>query len=291
MKVGFVGLGIMGSRMAKNLLKNGHELVVYNRTRSKAEMLVEQGAVFLETIEKVAEAVPVIITMLPDPEAVAEVALGGGGFLNYLAKNSLWIDSSTVNPSFSQKMAGECSSRGIRFLDAPVAGSKLPAENAELVFFVGGKKEDLDSSMPLLKSMGKTVLHIGANGMGTAMKMANNLLLAGAMASFSESMSLGEAMGIPKDLLLKTLTGSPVAAPFLALKAPMIESGRYDPQFQLKWMHKDLQLASQTAYERGVPMPSSHIVKEVLALAVCAGYGEKDFSALYDFFKKLKMKN
>lgn len=286
MKVGFIGLGIMGSRMAGNLLKKGHEVVLFNRTREKAVPLIAQGASFLETPAKVAESVPVIITMLPEPAAVTGVALGKDGFLGHLAKGSLWIDSSTVNPSFSRSMADECKKRSVRFLDAPVAGSKIPAEQAQLIFFVGGDKKDLESSMPLLEAMGKLVLHIGGQGMGTAMKMVNNLLLAGAMAAFSEALVLGEALGISREALFDVLLQSPVTAPFLALKRPLIESENFETQFPLKWMHKDLQLASVTAYECGVAMPDMHAIKEVFALAVRSGLGEKDFSAIYQYFKK-----
>lgn len=174
----------------------------------------------------------------------------------------------------------------MRFLDAPVAGSKIPAELAQLTFFVGGDKEDLEFSRPLLEAMGTAVLHIGGNGMGTAMKMVNNLLLAGAMAAFSEAMVLGEALGIPREALFDTLLKSPVAAPFLALKRPLIESGTFETQFPLKWMHKDLQLASVTAYECGVAMPDMHAIKESFALAVRSGLGDKDFSAIYRHLKK-----
>jgi 3-hydroxyisobutyrate dehydrogenase/glyoxylate/succinic semialdehyde reductase len=285
MKVGFIGLGIMGSRMAGNLLKKGHELVLFNRTKEKAVPLIEQGASFLDTAAKVAESVPVIITMLPDPAAVSEVALGNNGFLVHLAKGSLWIDSSTVNPSFSRSMAAECKKKGVRFMDAPVAGSKIPAEHAQLLFFVGGDKGDLEYSMPLLEAMGKAVFHIGGIGMGTAMKMVNNLLLAGAMAAFSEAMVFGEALDIPRQALFDTLLKSPVTAPFLALKRPLLESGDFETQFPLKWMHKDLQLASVTAYECGVALPDMHAVKESFALAVRSGLGEKDFSAIYQYLK------
>ena len=285
MKVGFVGLGIMGSRMAGNLLKKGHELVLFNRTKEKAETLVAQGALFLDTPAKVAEQVSVIITMLPDPAAVSVVAVGKDGFLGNLEKGSIWIDCSTVNPSFSRSMADECKKRSVRFLDAPVAGSKIPAEEAQLIFFVGGDKEDVASVKPLLEAMGKVVFHIGGNGMGTAMKMTNNLLLAGAMAAFSEAMVLGEALGIPREALFDTLLKSPVTAPFLVLKRPLIESGTFETQFPLKWMHKDLQLASVTAYECGVAMPDMHAIKESFALAVRNGLGEKDFSALYQYLK------
>jgi 3-hydroxyisobutyrate dehydrogenase-like beta-hydroxyacid dehydrogenase len=285
MKVGFIGLGIMGSRMAGNLLKKGNELVVYNRTREKAEPLAARGAVLAETPAKVAERVSVIITMLTDPPAIAAVAFGEDGFLDRFSRGSLWIDCSTVNPSFSREMADECAKRGVRFIDAPLAGSKIPAEQGQLIFFAGGERDDVEFSKPLLEAMGKAVFQIGGHGMGTAMKMVNNLLLAGAIAAFSEGMVLGEKLGITREVLFDSLLASPVAAPILSLKKSMIESGTFEAQFPLKLMHKDLHLASVTAYECGVAMPSAQAVKETFALAVLAGLGEKDVAALYQYLK------
>jgi len=289
MKIGFIGLGIMGSRMAANLQKKGHELVVYNRTKQKAGPLIAAGAVWAPTPADVAKQVTVLFTMLARPDAVAETALiGRYGFLNHLADNSLWIDCSTVNPSFSKLMALEARQRKVRFLDAPVAGSKGPAEQAQLVFFVGGEKTDVDEARPLLETMGKAVVHVGGHGMGTSMKMVNNLIVAQAMVAFSEAVTLGEALGIPKDMLFNTLLGSPVAAPFLSLKRGKLESGDFETEFPLQWMHKDMQLVAETAYEAGVAIPATNAVKEIYALAVRKGLGEQDFSAIY---KLLSEKN
>jgi 3-hydroxyisobutyrate dehydrogenase/glyoxylate/succinic semialdehyde reductase len=219
MKIGFIGLGIMGSRMAANLQKKGHELVVYNRTKQKADSLIAAGAVWAPTPADVAKQVTIIFTMLAKPDAVAETALiGKHGFLNHLVDNSLWIDCSTVNPSFSRLMANEAKQRKVRFIDAPVAGSKGPAEQAQLLFFAGGEKADVDEALPLLEAMGKAVHHVGGHGMGTSMKMVNNLILAQAMVAFSEAIVLGESLGMPKDMLFTTLLSSPVVAPFLSLK-------------------------------------------------------------------------
>ncbi len=286
MKVGFIGLGIMGSRMAGNLLKKGHELVVYNRTREKAGPLVDRGAVRAETPAGVAEQVPVVITMLTDPPAVAAVALGEDGFLGRLGKGSLWVDCSTVNPSFSREMADECAKIGVRFVDAPLTGSKIAAETGQLIFFVGGEKDDVEFSMPLLEAMGRAVFPVGGHGMGTAMKMVNNLLLAGAIAAFSEGMVLGEELGISRKVLFDALLASPVAAPILALKKPMIDAGNFEAHFPLRLMHKDLHLASVTAYECGVAMPSSNAARETFALALRYGLGEQDFAALYQYLKQ-----
>lgn len=287
MKIGFIGLGIMGSRMAANLQKKGHELVVYNRTKQKAETLIANGAVWAATPAELAKQVTIIFTMLAKPDAVAETAmLGKYGFLNHLADRSLWIDCSTVNPSFSRLLADEARLRRVRFIDAPVGGSKGPAEQGQLLFFAGGEKGDVEEARPLLEAMGKAVYHVGGHGMGSSMKMVNNLILAQAMVAFSEAMVFGEALGISKDMLFDTILGSPVAAPFLAFKRRKIESGTFETEFLLQWMHKDMQLAADTAYETGVAIPSANVVKEIYALAVRKGLGEQDFSAVYDIFNE-----
>ncbi len=284
--IGFIGLGIMGSRMANNLLNNGHTLCVYNRTRAKAEPLLQKGARWCESPAEVGRTAQIIITMLSTPDVVRETALGEDGFLYQMAEGSLWIDCSTVNPSFSQSMAGKAEKKNVRFMDAPVAGSKIPAEKGELIFLAGGSAVDLEESKPLLEIMGKKVLHIGDHGKGTAMKMVINLMLAQSMLAFSEALSLGESLGIPQETLFDTLLGGPTAAPFLALKRDKIESGDYDAEFPLQWMHKDLQLVSETAFENEVALPSIHTAKEVYALAKQYGFADKDFSAIYAFLKQ-----
>ncbi len=289
MKIGFIGLGIMGSRMAANLLKKGHKLVVYNRTKQKAGSLIAAGAAWAPTPADVAKQVTVIITMLAKPDAIAETALiGKYGFLNHLADNSLWIDCSTVNPSFSKLMASEAQQRNVRFLDAPVTGSRGPAEQGQLLFFVGGETADMEEVRPLLEAMGRAVYHIGGHGMGTSMKMVGNLILAQTMVAFCEAIVLGESLGIPKDLLFNTLLSSPVAAPFLSMKREKLESGNFETDFPLQWMHKDTQLVAETAYEAGVAIPATNAVKEIYALAVRKGLGEQDFSAVYKLLSEKK---
>lgn len=289
MKIGFIGLGIMGSRMAANLLRKGHDLVVYNRTKEKARPLVDQGALLAGSPAELAKHVNIVFTMLSKPDAVAETALlGKHALLETLSKGSLWADCSTVNPSFSKLMANEAKARGIHFLDAPVAGSKAPAEQGQLLFFVGGEKGDVDAVRPFFEAMGKAVHHIGGHGMGSAMKMVNNILLSTAMSAFSEALVLGEALGIPKNTMFDTLAASPVTAPFLNLKRPKIERGDFSVEFPLQWAHKDLQLAAETAYETGVALPTAGVVKELFALAVRDGLGEQDFSAIYTLMSRKK---
>jgi 3-hydroxyisobutyrate dehydrogenase-like beta-hydroxyacid dehydrogenase len=173
MKIGSIGLGIMGSRMAANLQKAGHSLVVYNRTREKAEQLMARGAAWAGSPAKLAAQVEIIFTMLAHPEAVKEAALGEDGFLSSLAPGRLWVDCSTVNPSFSMEMAAQARVLGIRFLDAPVTGSKEPAALGKLIFWVGGEPADVEACRPLFQCMGSRIVHGGRQGMGGFAKNGN----------------------------------------------------------------------------------------------------------------------
>ena len=202
-----------------------------------------------------------------------------------MEKHSLWVDCSTVNPSFSKEMAAKAKEKGVRFLDAPVAGTKQPAENGELIFFVGGYKKDFEEVKPLLEKMGKKILHLGECGKGTSMKMIVNLMLGIAMASFSEAMVLGESLGFDKETIFGTLLGGPVTAPYLSAKKNKFSEDKYEPDFPLQWMHKDLMLVSETAAETGATLPTANAVKEIFAMAEQKGFGEMDFSALYKFLR------
>ncbi|OKO92197.1 2-hydroxy-3-oxopropionate reductase [Geobacillus proteiniphilus] len=279
--IGFIGLGIMGSRMAENLLDSGYSLVVYNRTKEKAEPLLRKGAKWANFPKQAAEQSNVIFTMLANPQAVETMALGEQGFLPHLTPGNIWVDCSTVDPAFTRKMAAKCAERGIRFVDAPVAGSKLPAEKGELVFFVGGRQEDVDEIRPLLHVMGKAVYHLGENGKGTMMKLVVNLMLAEAMAAFSEAVSLGEALGFDKETVVNMLLNTPTAAPFLQGKKDYIIHNRFPAEFPLEHMHKDLHLVAQSAYERGITLPLANLAKELYGLAKQYGWGQDDFSAVY----------
>lgn len=286
MKIGFIGLGIMGSRMAANLLDAGNDLAVYNRTKSKADPLVAKGAVWAGSPSEVGAQVQVLFTMLSRPDVVEKIALGPDGFLDHLKEGALWVDCSTVNPSFSEQMASQARQRGVRFLDAPVAGTKGPAEEGELLILVGGEAEDVQDCQPYFDVMGRKTIHVGQNGMGTAMKMVTNMLLAEAMLAFSEALVLGQSLGIPRQKLFDILVGGPVVAPFISGKQPVIEQGEYPAAFPLKWMNKDLQLVSVTGYEQQVALPGANLAKEIFALAMRHGLAEKDFSAIYEFLQE-----
>jgi len=289
MKIGFIGFGIMGSRMAANLLKKGHDLIVHNRTKDKAQPLLDQGAAWAASPAELGSRVNILFTMLSKPDAVSEVALSGkDAFLGTLKPDSLWIDCSSVNPSFSRLMSSAAKERKVRFLDAPVAGSKGPAEQAQLLFFVGGDSRDVDEAKPLFECMGKAVYHIGRHGMGSAMKMVNNILLGQAMVAFSEALVFGESLGITKQAMFDTLASSPVMAPFLNFKRKKLEQNEFSVEFPLQWMHKDLHLAAETAYETGAALPCSNVTKEIFALAIREGLGEQDFTAVYKVLNEKK---
>jgi 3-hydroxyisobutyrate dehydrogenase-like beta-hydroxyacid dehydrogenase len=283
MKIGFIGLGIMGSRMAANLQKQGHSLVVFNRTRAKAEPLLGPCGTFSDSPAKLAEQVDVLFTMLAHPDAVEQAALGANGFLDHLKPNALWIDCSSVNPSFSNKMAAEAARREVHFVDAPVTGSAPAAAEAKLVFWVGADAADLERIRPLLLCMGNKIVQAGGHGMGSSMKMVVNLLLGTGMAAFAEAMALGQGLGLLPKMLFDSLLNTPAVAPFLALKREKIESGNYEAEFPLRWIQKDMHLASVSAYETGVALPVTNVTKEIYRLAMRDGHGTKDFSVIYEF--------
>src|SRR2546423_281043 len=283
MKIGFIGLGIMGSRMAANLQKHGYSLVVFNRTRAKAEPLLGRCGTFSESPSKLAEQVDVLFTMLAHPDAVEQAALRPNGFLNHLRPNALWVDCSSVNPSFSKKMAAAAAARQIRFVDAPVTSSAPAAAGAELIFWVGAEAADLEQIRSLLLCMGSKIVHTGGHGAGTSMKMVINLLLGTGMAAFAEAMALGQGLGLSSKMLFDSLVGTPVVAPFLAAKRNKIHNRNYDVEFPLRWMQKDMHLASVSAYETGVAMPVTNMSKEMYRLAMRAGHAAEDFSAIYEF--------
>jgi 3-hydroxyisobutyrate dehydrogenase-like beta-hydroxyacid dehydrogenase len=289
MKIGFIGLGIMGSRMAANLQRCGHSLVVFNRTREKAATLVADGARWADSPAALASQVEAIFTMLAHPDAVKEAALGEDGFVSHPTPDLVWVDCSTVNPSFSRQMAAAAQAQGIRFLGAPVTGSKDQAALAKLTFWVGGPATDLETCRPLLECMGARIVHCGGEGMGASMKMVMNQLLGTIMATFAEGLVLGESLGLSREVLFEELLGGPAAAPFLAFKRERIESGNYrQPDFPLRWLQKDLHLATVSAYETGAAVPLTSIAKEIYRLAIREGRGSEDFSAIYDYLAQTR---
>ena len=287
MNITFLGLGIMGSRMALNLLKNHVNLTVWNRTPAAMEPLMAAGAKSANTAAEAVRDADLVISMLAKPEAVEAVMLGEEGALRHMKKGSLWMDSSTVNPSFSRMCAGQANANEVRFIDAPVAGTLPQAAGAELIFFVGGNEADVELAKPLMEVMGKKVMHIGENGMGSSFKMLVNSMLAQSMLIFSEAVLLGEKMGLDTEFLLNTLPNLAVAAPFTKAKAEMLRNDDYGVMFPLELMQKDLHLAALTAYELGQAMPFANAAKERYADAVQAGLGRLDFAAIHQYLKSI----
>ncbi len=285
-KAGFFGLGIMGSRMAMNILQKGYDLTVYNRTGSKTDELTEAGAGEADSVSQLARESDILMTMLSDPEAIIENAFGDEGILNQMQAGSTWIDFSTVNPRFTEHIYDEARKKNIRFVDAPVAGTVRPAEKGELIIFAGGREEDLIDLTPIFNAVGKKTFYLGAPGKGTSMKMVVNLMLANAMASFAEAVHLGRSLGLDYETIAQVVVGGPVAAPFLSAKSEKISAGDYSTEFPLKHMLKDLFLATHEAYYHGVPLPQASTVREMYSLAVNQGLGEEDFSAIYQLLNE-----
>lgn len=286
MNVGFIGLGIMGSRMAANLQKSGHTLSVFNRTKKKADGLVANGAAWADSPAEAVRDAEIVVTMLAHPEAVEQAALGEGGFLQTMSEGTLWVDSSTVHPAFSRRMAREATAHGVPFLDAPVAGTKAPAENAELVFFAGGAANDVSRATPLFEAMGKKTVHVGEHGMGTSLKLVVNYMLATSAAAFAEGVALGEGLGLTQETLFNVLIGGPLVPAYLGLKRESLEQGDYEASFPLKWLHKDLHMIANAAYGIGTPVPIASLTKELYQGAVQAGLGNEDFGAIYKHIKR-----
>jgi 3-hydroxyisobutyrate dehydrogenase-like beta-hydroxyacid dehydrogenase len=286
LRIGFIGLGIMGSRMAANLQAHGYQLVVFNRSRDKADALLRNGATWGTTAADTARQVDVLFTMLSQPEVVAAEARGPLGFLNAMTQGSIWVNTSTVNPSFARQMAEEARAKGVRYLDAPVAGSKEAAARGELLFMIGGEDRDLDPCTSLLACMGKRVIHVGGVGLGSSLKMVNNLLGAVAMAAFAEGAALGQALGVPRQTIFDTFMGGPMIAPSVTAKRAKFEREDHDTEFSMRWMHKDLHLAAISGYEAGVPLAVVNVTKELFGLAMREGYAELDISAIYAFLNR-----
>ena len=284
-QIGFIGLGIMGSRMAANLQKSGYQLVIHNRTKEKGTVLLENGATWAQTPREAAEKTDVLITMLSTPEAIREIALGDQGFLTDLPNEAIWMNCSTVNPSFAKEMKMVSQSYQVRYLDVPVVGTKGPAETGELLFLIGGTEKDKEEVNALLDVMGKKAIYLGDVGRASSMKILINQLLGQSMAAFSEAMMMGEAMGLEQETLFNVLTATPVVAPVIASLRTKLESNNHEANFPLRLLQKDLHLSSVSAYECGVAAPNLNATKEMYALAQQHGYGDKDFSSLYTFLK------
>lgn len=279
--VGFIGLGIMGCPMAANLVKAGYRVVAWNRTRRKIEDLASMGAAAAASPAEVARAVRVIFLCVGDSEAVAGIARD---MLPVIQPGALVVDTSTISPSVSRKIAAEFQARGAGFLDAPCTGSKTGATNAALTFMVGGEKAVFNRARPYMEAMGKTIIHCGAQGMGLQVKLTQNLIGALSCQAMAEGFVLARKAGLKPSLVLEVLQASVARNPLIEGKIKMVlgrgaRNERIEPHFSLKWMQKDVKLMLESARELGVPLPATALVHELFAASIAAGHGEEDFAA------------
>ncbi len=281
MKVAFIGLGIMGSRMATNLAKAGHSVCVWNRTPEKSASLVSVGCVPAASLTKAVKDAQVVITMLSDPQALRDVALGQG-MVDAMEWGSMWIDCSTIDPATSRQLAANATNRGLHFLDAPVSGSSGAAANAKLVFFVGGASEDIETARPLFEAMGSRIVHAGPQGSGASLKLVNNLFLAQAQAAWSEALGLAELFGLSHQTVNDAILPTHVAPAFLGFKRSKIEAREWSPEFPLKHALKDIRLALTAAKNAGMDLQQLTAAESLYAQALSRGFGDSDISAIHE---------
>jgi 3-hydroxyisobutyrate dehydrogenase-like beta-hydroxyacid dehydrogenase len=283
--VGLIGLGLMGHPMGANLLKAGHELTVWNRTASRGDDLVAQGAKRAASPREVAAASEVVLTIVSDPPAVESVLWGESGVFSGLRRGSVLIESSTVSPGLEKRAAAAAVGMGAEFLEAPVTGGTWGAEKGELVFMVGGEASTLKRVEPVLGAMGKRWFHLGPVGAGQTVKLAMNLLLDLEVEAFAEALALVTRAGVPGQSLLEVMQSSMGRSPVIDLKGAMMLKNEYKPSFPLRLMHKDLGLALDLANQLGVPLPAAAASREVLSAVKGAVTEDVDFSALATFWK------
>ncbi len=278
MKIAFLGLGIMGSRMAKRLIDAGMDVTVWNRSASALDQFWNEGVSVKTDINEAVLNADVVITMLSTPQVIEELAFGENGFIAELKENSIWINTSTIDPESARQFGKRSKTQGINYVDAPVAGTKQPAENGELVFLVGTEPETLDKVNPILDVLGKKTIHLGEIGRGSSMKMLINLMLAQSMAAFAETVKLGKALGLEQSLMHKVLTNTPVVAPFIGNIIGKLQENNTEANFPLKWMLKDIRLA-QNSVEQDLVLTKT--IESLFEKAESIGMGDQDFSSVY----------
>lgn len=278
--IGVIGLGIMGSSFASNLLSRGYNIHVYNRTKEKAKPLIEKGATFHSTPRELASAADIIMTSLTDQNAVDSVAFGQDGFLNGAKKGSLWIDLSTIDPSASIKQSEAAKQAGLERLDTPVVGSKDLASKGELIILVGGDHEVFQKYEKFLNDLGKTVIYLGADGNGHKMKLTINLFLGLTAETFSEVLAFSEKLGFDAMTFVETINKTPHRNYISEGKGPNIVKGNFEPAFSLNNLFKDLGLINEQIIKTGAMLPMTKVAIEEYSEAVKNGEGQKDFSVI-----------
>lgn len=274
-----MGLGIMGSRMAERLVRAGFDLTVWNRTPGKANGLKALGAKEAASPKEAASDADVMMTMLADPASVEKVAFKEG-MIDALPAGALYIDMTTVSPETSRRLNDACGKRGVGFLDAPVTGSKPAAASGELLLMVGGEAAVLDRARPALKPMSKKIVHMGPAGMGSLMKLVNNLSMAGAAQAFFEGLILGRRGGLSGEAMMEVLTNGALASPLLKMKGEAVLNQNFEPLFSLKHMAKDIRLAVKESQKKNLQLPVTELVNRLFSMAEEMGLGEEDYAAL-----------
>jgi 3-hydroxyisobutyrate dehydrogenase len=290
-KVGLIGLGLMGKPMGHNWLRAGFPLTVWNRTQSRADDLIRDGAKWAGSPREVAAQSDVLVTIVSDPPAVEEVVFGPAGKADFgvlagMKPGSTLIDSSTVSPDLARRIAAACTERGIDFLDAPVTGGTWGAEKGELVFMVGGKEEVLERVKPVLEAVGKRFFLLGPNGAGQTVKLGMNLLLALEVDAFAESLALVTAAGVAPERMIEVMQSSMGRAPLLDVKAPLIVKNEFPASFPLRLMHKDVRLALEMAQKCGVVLPAGSAAYATYTAVKESSHDDPDFSAVARFWRK-----
>jgi len=287
MKIGFIGLGIMGKPMSKNLLKAGYDLVVMNRSRAAVEEVVAAGAAAADTPREVAEQARIIVTMLPNSPQVKEVVLGQDGIIEGVRSGAVVIDMSSIAPLVSREVAAGLAEKGAEFLDAPVSGGEPKAIDGTLSVMVGGKKAVFDQCYDIMKAMAGSVVLTGDVGAGNITKLANQIIVALNIAAMSEALVLATKAGVEPKLVYQAIRGGLAGSTVLDAKTPLVLDRKFDPGFRINLHVKDLGNVLETSHEIGVPLPLTAAVMEMMQAMKVDGMGDLDHGALVRHYEKL----
>jgi 3-hydroxyisobutyrate dehydrogenase len=285
--VGFVGLGAMGAGIAKRLLDAGHHVVGYNRTREKAQWLLDTGMRWGETPREVAEATDFVFTMVTNTAAVEAVCEGPYGILAGLSPGKVYVDMSTASPASSRALAARVAEHDAQMLDAPVSGSLSTLEQGKLTVMVGGDRDVFERARPILEAIGPKVFYVGPNGAAVTMKIATNLSLAVQMLAFSEGVLLAEKSGIPRETAVELMLASVIASPMIAYRGPFVLEQPEEAWFDVNMMQKDMQLALELGRELDVPLPTTAVTNEFLTAARGMGLEEQDFAIVFEVLARM----
>lgn len=287
MKIGFIGLGIMGKPMAKNLLKAGYELIVYDLNAANLDEVCAAGAAKATDIPSLAKASDLVLTMLPNSPHVKEVVLGEGGVCEGIRRGTTFVDMSSINPIASREIAAELEKLGVDMLDAPVSGGEPKAVDGSLSFMVGGKQDVFDRIKPVLEKMGASVVLCGDIGAGNVTKLCNQVIVAINIAAVSEALTLGQKAGVSSDAIFRAIRGGLAGSTVMEAKAPMMMDQNFKPGFRIDLHIKDLTNVLDTARVLDAPMLLTNQVMEMMKVLHHDGEGQSDHSALAKFYEKL----